>query len=242
MVPAKPFVASRTCPALAGSNECSIISRVAQLSFFSADANLPSIADLAGVLCGQGELASFASSAARLSVTLDDDWRAAALAVELGRRGVQARIMPSGNGNLLVRTAFRADLIALAASWTRGAVKAVPDGFQLDGATLRCWALVAGRRADGGGQHRRAGFLLGLDPHAPETHEPLLRAATRAGLVPASHAGSLVGSHSDTPALRVAGSKRLRRLVELVGDCPRNVNGNTGAESVWPAMRLAASA
>lgn len=213
--------------------------RVAQLSFFSADANLPSIADLAGVLCGRGELDSFASTAARLTVTLDDGWRAAALAVELGRRGVQARIMPSGSGHLLVRTAFRADLIALAASWTPGAVKAVPEGFQLDGATLRCWALVAGSRAGGGG---RAGFLLGLDPRAPDTHEPLLRAATRAGLVPGSHTGSLVGTHSDAPALRVSGSKRLRRLVELVGDCPRNVNGNSGAESVWPAMPLAASA
>ncbi|MQA61946.1 MAG: hypothetical protein GEU86_10695 [Actinophytocola sp.] len=214
--------------------------RVAQLSFFSADANVPTPADLAGVLCAPGELASFASTTARLSVTLDDDWRAAALAAELGRRGVQARIVPSGNGNLLVRTAFRADLIALAASWTRGAAKVVPDGFQLDGATLRCWALVAGRPA--GGPARRAGFLLGLDPGAPETHEPLLRAAARAGLVPGSHAGSLVATRSGAPALRVSGSKRLRRLAELVGECPRNVNGAAGAESVWPAVRLGASA
>ena len=61
------------------------------------------------------------------------------------------------------RTSVLADL---AAAWTRGAVKAVPVGLTLTPGLLRCWTIAAGQPA-------AVGFLLGLDPHAPDTYEPL---------------------------------------------------------------------
>lgn len=42
---------------------------------------------------------------------------------------------------------------------------------------LRLWAIAAGRREEDR-------YLLGLDPHAPETHSPLATALMRAGIAP----------------------------------------------------------
>jgi hypothetical protein len=94
-------------------------------------------------------------------------------------------------------------------------VKCVPEEWQLDGAALRMWALSAGR-PDG-----RGGYLLDLDPQAPQTHLPLIAAATRAGLPPAR-----IGSG---PALRISGTRRVARLVELVGPVPPGA-----AMAEWP--------
>jgi hypothetical protein len=118
-------------------------------------------------------------------------------------------------GTTVLRTAFRCDLVELAAAWTEDAEKAVPTGWQLDGAALRLWALAAGRPDE------RGGYLLALDPHAPRTHLPLIAAATRAGISPAR-----VG---DTAALRISGARRVQRLVELVGPVPDRV-----ASTDWP--------
>lgn len=205
---------------------------MAQLSFFSADARAPCRADLAGLLCAQGQVATFASSAARLSVVTDDDWRARALAEELELRGVDAGLARSESGHPFVRTAFRSDLIALAKAWTRGAVKAVPPGLALDGAALRLWAIASGRRADA---ERAQGFLLGLDPGAPDTHDPIWRAVARAGLVPVSRGGSLLGARGGGPAVRISGRKRLLRLIELVGDAP------PGGQDAWPRCPVSLS-
>ena len=101
--------------------------------------------------------------------------RAAALRRGLrGGRGHAATPVRTESGATALRTAFRCDLVELARAWTRGAVKAVPPGWQLDGAALRMWALAAGRPDE------RGGYLLALDPHAPQTHLPLIAAATRA--------------------------------------------------------------
>jgi hypothetical protein len=183
---------------------------VRQLSFYSVEAHPPRVADLAGLLCGPGQAVRFGSSgAARLSVIVTDRWRALALRAVCAERGVQAEVAASAEGNPLLRTAFRTDLSALTAQWTRGAVKAVPAGLELAGPILRIWALTAGRR-DGGG------YLFGLDPHAEDTHEPLAAAMAMAGLVqvpvPVSRGGG--------PALRLTGRRRLARLVELIGDAP----------------------
>lgn len=203
---------------------------VAQLSFFSADASAPSVADLAGVLCGPGQLASFAATAARLSVLVDERWRAEVLAAEFARRGVDAEVASSDAGHALVRTAFRADLIPLAAAWSRGAVKAVPPDLRLDGPMLRLWLLASGRRPAMDAPN--GAYLLGLDPRAPDTHEPLVRAARGLGLLPDARAGATVGVRGGGPAVRVTGAKRLRRLAELAGAPP------SGAEHSWPAALL----
>lgn len=200
---------------------------MAQLSFFSAEACVPEITDLAGVLCAGGQIASFAATAARLSIVVDESWRAEVLAGEFGLRGVDAEVARSDGGHALIRTAFRADLIPLATAWTGGAVKAVPADLRLYGPALRLWVLAGGRRADSGG-----GFLLGLDPRAPDTHGPLSHAVGHLGLLPPARAGALVGARAGGPAVRISGTKRLRRLAELVGEPP------VGAETTWPNSRL----
>ena len=189
-----------------------------QLSFYSVEAHPPRVADLAGLLCGPGQAVRFGNSgAARLSVVVADPWRVRALLDVCAERDVQAEIATSAEGNPLLRTAFRTDLSDLTASWTRGAVKAVPAGLELAGQILRIWALTAGHR-DG------TGYLLGLDPHAEDTHEPLGAAMARAGL-----ASVLVGGRGGSPALRLTGRRRLNRLVELIGDPPVGV-----PEDGWP--------
>lgn len=200
-----------------GSNVCSTVGGVRQLSFFSVDVRPPAVDDLGGLLCGSGQTVRFGRGGmARLSVVVLDRWRVEAAAGECLARGVAAELATSDEGLPLLRTAFRADLAELAAAWTRGAVKAVPVGLQLDGPALRLWAMATGRPDS-------RGYLLGLDPHAPDTHEPLAAALTRVGLAP-MRLGPRAG-----PVLRIAGRRRLSRLVELVGAAP------AGAEGCWPS-------
>lgn len=202
------------------SNACSTVCGVRQqLSFFSVDARAPTVADLAGLLCASGQTVRFGrGGAARLSMVVDEQWRVAALAAECALRGVIAELAASQDGRPLLRTAFRADLAELAAAWTRGAVKAVPACFEAHGPILRLWAQAAGRR-DG------RGYLLALDPHAPDTHEPIAAALARAGL-----AAVPLGPRAGGPALRITGRRRLGRLAELVGAPPA-----TAAPDAWPA-------
>ena len=199
-----------------------------QLSFYSAAANAPRVADLAGVLCGPGRTVGFgAGAAARLSVVLDQRPRATALVAACAERGVAASASADEDGRVLVRTAFRADLVDLAAAWSRdtpsgpltGTVKSVPERFTLDGVTLRLWALVAGHWSE-------SGYLLGLDPLSPLTHQPLADALVRAGLPV-----GLVTDAAGGPAVRVTGVRRLARLVELVGDVPAGLPTHE-----WPAV------
>jgi hypothetical protein len=189
---------------------------VPQLSLFSADARPAGLRDLAGLLCGPGQIVRFgAGDQARLSIVPADPARVPALVAACAEAGVTVEPVATGSGGVAVRTAFRCDLVELAREWTRGAVKAVPAGWQLDGAALRLWVLAAGRPDE------RGGWLLLLDPHAPDTHLPLVAAATRAGLPPAR-----VGRGT---ALRISGTRRVRRLVELVGPPPRGVD-----PAEWP--------
>lgn len=170
---------------------------------------MPAVADLAGMLCGPGQAVGFGrGTAARLSVVVDTEWRARCLAAACSERGVQAELARSDEGRPLVRTAFRADLTGLSAQWLRGAVKAVPAGFAPDGWALRIWALTSGA----GEQN---GYLLGLDPHAPDTHEPLAESLSRCG-IPVKRVGVRAGG----PALKITGRRRLARLAELVGPLP----------------------
>lgn len=187
-----------------------------QLSLFSAEVSTPAVADLAGLLCGHGQVARFAGTAARLSVVVDAQWRAEAIGVELRARGVDAEQARSGSGHPLVRTAFLRDLAPMASAWTRGAVKAVPVGFAVDGPALRLWLLCGGRPGES------TGYLLDLDPRAPETHRPLADALAAGGL-----RGVLRGPRS-TPSVQLTGRRRLGQLAALVGEPP------PGGEAYWP--------
>ncbi|WP_433267526.1 hypothetical protein ACQPZF_01725 [Actinosynnema sp. CS-041913] len=129
-----------------------------------------------------------------------------------GRRAT----LPVVGGELEVATAFRTDLTGLANQWLAGDGKVVPPDFTLHGGVLRLWALASGRWAE-------SGYVLGLDPSSPATHEPLQKALAASGL-PATLL------KTGGPALRVVGRRRLERLAELVGRAPRGV-----VERTWPA-------
>ena len=191
---------------------------VSQLSLFSAEARPPSPADLAGLLCGPGTISRFGrGDQARLSIELADPARAGAVIAAAAARGIAMRVVRGEDGATAVRTAFRCDLVDLALAWTDGPAKTIPGEWQLDGPTLRLWALAAGRSDE------RGGYLLALDPTAPQTHLALIGAVTRAGIPPARV------EDVDGPALRISGAVRVRRLVELVGPAPDRV---TAAD--WP--------
>lgn len=189
-----------------------------QPSLFSEQASTPRPADLAGVLCAQGQVLGFGRGvAARLSVVVDAPWRVAELVRACALRELPAERHCTEEGHPALRTAFVAELVPMAAGWTRGAVKSVPAGLQLDGSMLRMWALASGVREG-------RGYVLGLDPHAPGMHEPLARALTAAGL-----ASTLLGPRAGGPALRITGLRRLARLGELVGEMPV-----AAPEGCWP--------
>ena len=184
---------------------------MSQLSLFSADARPARPGDVAGLLCGPGQIVRFgAGDQARLSIVLPDPGRGPAVVAACAAAGMDVDTVRTESGTTAVRTAFRRDLVALAAAWTRGASKAVPPGLELDGAMLRMWALAAGRPDD------RGGYLLALDPNAPQTHLALVAACTRAGIPPA-RVGRGWG-------LRISGARRIRRLAELVGPPPPRID------------------
>lgn len=192
---------------------------MSQLSFFSAESVPPAVADLTGVLAAAGQLVTVGDGA-RLSVVVDAVWRAAALADMIVAAGVRAELTSTDEGHPLVRTAVDPRLLPMAAQWTRGAVKTVPMGWLPGPRELRAWTLAAGTPdADR--------YLLGLDPHAPDTHSPLASALMRIGIAP-----TLIGTRGARPALRVSGRRRLSRLVETVGDPPEGPE----ALAAWPRV------
>lgn len=192
---------------------------MSQLSFFSAQSVPPAIADLAGVLAGCGQIV-VVGNGARLSVVVDQPWRASALGEMIGEAGLVPEITRSEEHHPLVRTAVDPALRAIAADWTRGAVKTVPARWLPGPRELRAWTLAAGSR-DGDR------YLLGLDPHAPETYSPLASALMRVGIAPV-----LIGTRGARPALRIGGRRRLSRLVENVGEPP----GVAEALAQWPRV------
>jgi hypothetical protein len=196
---------------------------VSQLSFFSAESVPPAVADLTGILAAPGQVVLVGSGserAARLSIVVDRLWRAEALAEMIAEAGLRPEITCTQERTPLVRTALDARLAAIAGDWTRGAVKTVPLHWLPGPRELRAWTLAAGApEADR--------YLLGLDPHAPDTHSPLASAMMRVGIAP-----TLIGTRGSRPALRISGRRRLSRLVENVGEPP----GSIEAFEQWPRI------
>ncbi|WKG03026.1 hypothetical protein [Mycolicibacterium sp. HK-90] len=197
---------------------------MSQLSFFSAESVPPAVADLTGVLAGPGQVVQAGNGgrqAARISVVVDELWRAHGLAEMIGEAGLVSEISRTDENNPLVRTALDPQLMLIARDWTRGAVKTVPAGWLPGSRELRAWTLAAGTpEADDR-------YLLGLDPHAPDTHAPLAAAMMRVGIAP-----TLIGTRGSHPALRISGRRRLSRLVENVGEPP----GDAAAVAHWPRI------
>lgn len=196
---------------------------VSQLSFFSAEAVPPAVADLTGLLAAPGQVVLVGAGkeqGARLSVVVDELWRAEALAEMISDVGLDPQIARTDENHPLVRTGVEPQLVAIAADWTRGAVKTVPPQWLPGPRELRAWALASGTLEP-------AGYLLGLDPHAPDTHSPLASAMMRIGIAP-----TLIGTRGSRPALRISGRRRLTRLVETVGEPP----ADAAALTQWPRV------
>jgi hypothetical protein len=196
---------------------------VSQLSFFTAESVPPAVADLCGVLAASGQIVTVGApdvAGARLSVVVDQTWRASALAEMIREAGMVPEIGRTEEGTPLVRTAVDRSLTSIAAEWTRGAVKTVPPRWLPGPRELRAWTLAAGSPE---GDH----YLLGLDPHAPDTHSPLASALMRVGIAP-----TLIGTRGARPALRITGRRRLSRLVENVGEPPAEAD----ALPLWPRV------
>jgi hypothetical protein len=197
-----------------------------QLSFFSAGTQDPRAGDLAGVLCGPGQIVR-RGSAARVSVVLTDTWRVEALWSELELRGLDGDIVTAGPADgwmggegiaQSVRTPFASGLAELATEWgASGSGKWPPGRLVLDGPSLRLWYLVAGRRWD-------AGFVLGVGEKDDACWDAIGAALAHAGLPCA-----FVGPRGDGPAYRLTGARRIARLAELVGDPPPQA-----PEGIWP--------
>ena len=134
--------------------------------------------------------------------------------------GLQPEIARTDENTPLVRTTADPRLLVIARDWTLGAVKTVPPQWLPGPRELRAWTLAAGTpEADR--------YLLGLDPHAPDTHAALASAMMRVGIAP-----TLIGTRGSHPALRISGRRRLSRLVENVGEPP----GNVEAFEQWPRI------
>ncbi|GGM12121.1 MULTISPECIES: hypothetical protein [Micromonospora] len=189
---------------------------VRQLSLFGAEVAEPSVADLAGLLAGPGEVVRMGGTA-RLSIVVDAAWRVHALVRELARRGLAAAWEPTADQRHTVRTSYASTLAPLAVAWLRGDVQCPPARFHLDGRRLRLWLMAAGT-AD------PSGFRFGLGGHEAGW-EPVGAALAAVGLP-----GILLDPAAGGPAYRITGRRRLARLAELVGDPPPTVPGTH-----WPA-------
>lgn len=201
------------------SSGCPTVHIVNQLSFFSAESLPPSVTDLSGLLASTGQVV-LSAAGARISVVVDAYWRAEAIADLIAECGLVSEVGRSEEDRPLVRTASVPELSALASQWTKGAVKAMPPGWVPGSRELRAWVLAAGRPEAEGER-----YVLGLDPHAPETHAPLAQALMRAGIAP-----TLIGTRGSMPGLRITGRRRMLRLVENVGRAPENADACTS----WP--------
>ncbi len=194
---------------------------MSQLSFFSAESVPPTVTDLTGLLATSGQIVVVGSPeprGARLSVVVDRPWRASALAEMIAECGLTPEVLRTEENTPLVRTGVEPTLVPVASLWTRGAVKTVPPDWIPGSRELRAWTLAAGS-PDGDR------YLLGLDPHAPDTHSPLASALMRAGIAP-----TLIGTRGAHPALRISGRRRLSRLVENIGEPPADAE----ARAAWP--------
>ncbi|NUT37996.1 MAG: hypothetical protein HOV79_33530 [Hamadaea sp.] len=193
-----------------------------QLPIFAAASSDPAPGDLAGLLIGPGQVVRMGGTA-RVSVVVDAPWRVHALDAELRLRGLGMQWEPSSvEGHFGVRTSYSGVLSPLSSLWLRGAVKAPPAGFLLDGVRLRLWFTAAGTADPDGAE-----VLLRLGASDEQCWTPAARSLAVLGFPaeltrwresarPGDDEGG--GPRPAQPALRISGRRRLRRFAELIGD------------------------
>jgi hypothetical protein len=187
------------------------------LSLFGAEAGPPVPEDLEGLLAGPGQVVRMGGTA-RVSVVVEELWRAQVLAGELHDRGLPVTCVSTVERHIGVRTAYSTLLAPLGAAWLRGAVKVPPAGFAVEGRRMRLWVAAAGY-ADA------LGFTLRLGPSDEPAWAPVGAALAAVGL-PAA----LLSPRAGGPAYRISGRRRIARLAELVGDPPA-----PAPAQAWPA-------
>ena len=188
-----------------------------QLSLFGIEAAAPGPDDLAGLLAGPGQVVRMGGTA-RVSVVVEERWRAVVLVTEMRERGLAATCVQTIDENLGVRTPYSTALAPLAAAWLRGALKVPPAGFALEGRQLRLWMAAAGRRED-------KDVVLRLGRCTDGTDKTMQRALAAIGL----SCEILSGPVRTSPSLRISGRRRLARLAEMIGEPP-----DVAPEDVWP--------
>ncbi len=70
---------------------------MSQLSFFSAEAMPPAITDLCGLLAATGQVVT-SGGRARISIVVDAQWRAEAIAELIAQAGLEVEITRSDEG------------------------------------------------------------------------------------------------------------------------------------------------
>jgi hypothetical protein len=188
-----------------------------QFSLFGAAVTEPTFDDLDGVLLAGGHWVR-SGGLARLSVVVNEDWRASALAAAFTMLGIGEPDQPmvAAEGGLGVRTAFAPELLPQAARWTRGATEGVPHGLVLAPAGLRLWCIA-------NGQADEAGYLLGTDEPDDAIHRAAGAQLSRLGLAAVS-----LTRRGGGPGWRISSARRMRRLAELLGEAPPD------AGAAWP--------
>lgn len=187
-----------------------------QLLLFDSDGAERSVDDLDGLLLGTGHVVR-RDGRARVSVLVDEIWRAEALCDELNARELDAsfEINREEGSALVVGTELTEKLASLADRWQPGRRRTAQP--RLTGGALRLWAISGGSR----GEH---GYLLAL-PATDESRWPRSGAA----LAEIGLAATLVGPRGGGPAYRITSAKRLRRLAALVGPKP-----DAAPDYLWP--------
>ncbi len=185
-----------------------------QYSLFGAAVAEPVLDDLDGLLVAGAQWVR-SGSAARLSVVVAERWRADALVADFARLGISGPdAVVAAEAGFGVRTAFTTTLVPHALRWTRGAGRRVPPDFHLGVGGLRAWAIAAGRTDEGG-------YLLATQTDDDPLHRFAGGQLARLGVTAVS-----LGRRGG-PGWRVTSTRRLRRLVELLGPPP-----TAGAD--WP--------
>ncbi len=199
------------------------MSVIRQPSLFGADVSTPEPADLAGLLIAGGQLArrdDATGGPVQISVIVDHPWRATALVGECGRRGIAATSVATPAQHIAVRTAYSSVLAPVGQAWTAGAAIRVPRGLRFDGRILRLWLAAAGRPANATSYLLPAGALELAD------QETVGAALAMLGL----GAQLAVARRSGGVMYRIVGKRRLDRLVELIGDPPKQAPAG-----FWPS-------
>jgi hypothetical protein len=189
-----------------------------QFSLFGAETAVPILSDLDGLLIAGGDWVrreKEPEGTSRLSILVDQPWRADALCAELVARGLEPDQVAAPADMIAVRTDLTGKLAPLAASWRRGASLRVPGDLLLTPSALRLWAIAGGRRDD-------VGYFLSSAERNPDLHRAGGSQLAKLGI-----AGMEVIARPG-PGWRITSVKRLRRFGELVGQAP------DGAGRDWP--------